>query len=150
MFEKRQIRVAAGFLYGGTYGILLGALYYSRYWAPRPGFTESEQVWICVQHLMVGMVSGVVFGLILGIRPRAWASWIGSLGFGLLGVYAIHPLLETLIGPLAPLSQPETKSTHFAIIDWTSVGMAELMPYVGIFVGPLLWEWIKKAWRAAE
>jgi hypothetical protein len=125
MFEKRQVRVAAGILYGGTYGVLLGGLYFSRYWANRQ-ITDYELIRIEVLHLMVGMVSGTVFGLIFGYSPRTVSSWLGSLGFGVLGVFVTWPLSAAVLG------------TEGVLHEWTAVGLLELFPYAGIYGGPIL------------
>lgn len=131
MFEKRQVRVAAGLLYGGTYGILLGGLYFALHFAQRKGYTEPEMVRIQVQHLMVGMMGGVLFGLIFGWKPRSLSAWIGSLGLGLLGTYGCFPVLRSVFR----LEEPA--------LSYAGALVAVASPFLGIGLGPLLERWVR-------
>lgn len=133
MFEKRQVRVAAGLLYGGTYGILLGGLHFRLYWSERAGIAEPDMVMVLVEHLMAGLVSGVVFGIVFGLKPRALSAWAGSLGLGLLGVYASQPILRPLLA-----SSPKT-------LDWAGPALCQVFPYVGMFLGPALERWVRSS-----
>lgn len=132
MFEKRQLRVAAALLYGGTYGILLGGVRFNLVWAGRPGLTEPDQVWILALHLMAGMASGVVFGLIFGWKPRKLAAWIGSLLMGVAGVYFSRPLVMAL--------------THDPVLsDRASIALIEACPYLGMALGPKVGKWLAES-----
>ncbi|MBI5707802.1 MAG: hypothetical protein HZC36_12530 [Armatimonadetes bacterium] len=129
MFEKRQLRVAAALLYGGTYGILLGGVRFNLVWAGRTGLSEPDQVWILTLHLMAGMASGVVFGLIFGWKPRKLAAWVGSLLMGVVGVYVSRPVVMAL-----------TRDPVLA--DRASIAIIEAFPYLGMWLGPKVGEWL--------
>jgi len=88
MFSRPTIRAAAGFLFGGTAGVLLATLFYSREWAPKTQIPEPEQAMILLYHLMGGLVYGMMLGFVLCVGVKKIGAWVGAMAFGVLGVYA--------------------------------------------------------------
>lgn len=99
LFSGPAPRLAAGLLIGGTAGVLLASLFYSREWAPRPGLSERQQLMAMLLHLMVGLVYGMSMGSLLTMAVRRRGAWIGALFFGVLGVYAAPVLGGLVAGP---------------------------------------------------
>jgi hypothetical protein len=119
------VRIAAGLLFGGTAGLLLAALYYSRSWAPLPGLTEHAQLTILLTHIMVGFLYGALTGPIYALWLRKKGAWVGLVAFGVLGVYA-GPLLGS---PLAGALRVEPETAGLIV--------AGAFPIVGALIGSL-------------
>ncbi len=111
MFSGPSVRIAGGLLYGGTAGLLLGALAYRLRWAGDASLTEPQHLWMLLMHLMVGLAYGSVFGLVFWAKSRPLLAWVATALFGPCAVLFAHPLASLLSGP-----GPQADSVAIAVM----------------------------------